>query len=265
MNKLTVKYISALKGKRKIAVLTAYDFPTAKFVDEAGLDIVLVGDSVGMVCLGYESTLPVTMEDMLHHVGAAGRAVKHALLVADMPYGTYRNVGSAVKNARALVREGGADAVKLEGGRDVLSVVKAIVRTGIPVMGHLGMLPQSIKEVGGYKVMGKTKEEADRILDEAVELERAGVFSIVLECVPVSLAARVTKRIKIPTIGIGAGPDTDGQVLVFHDVLGLESPVSPRFVRRYADLSTVIRKALNQYRNDVLGEKFPTAKESFAD
>lgn len=263
MSKLTAKNISALKGKRKIAALTAYDFPGAKLVDESGMDIILVGDSVGMVSLGYESTLPVTMEDMLHHTRAAKRAVKCALIVTDMPYGSYRNVGSAVKNAKALIREGGADAVKLEGGRDVLSEVKAIVRTGIPVMGHLGMLPQSIKELGGYKVQGKTREEAERILDEAVELERAGVFSLVLECVPKTLAARLTKRIKIPTIGIGAGPDTDGQVLVFHDVLGFESPVNPRFVRRYADLSAVIRKALTQYRNDVLKGKFPTQKESF--
>ena len=165
MNKLSVKQILALKGKRKITVLTAYDFPTAKLVDETGMDIILVGDSVGMVCLGYESTLPVTMSDMLHHTRAAKRAVKRSLLVTDMPFGSYRNVGSAVKNAKALTREGGADAVKLEGGRDVLSEVKAIVRTGIPVMGHLGMLPQSIRELGGYKVRGKTKEEADRILN----------------------------------------------------------------------------------------------------
>jgi len=264
MNKIGVKNILARKGKQKITVLTAYDFPTAKLVDETGMDIVLVGDSVGMVCLGYESTLPVTMDDMLHHTRAVKRAVKHALLVTDMPFGSYRNVGSAVKNAKALTHEGGADAVKLEGGQGVLSEVKAIVRTGIPVMGHLGMLPQSIRELGGYKVQGKTKEEADRIFDEAMELERAGVFSLVLECVPMSLAKRVTKRLKIPTIGIGAGADTDGQVLVFHDVLGLESPVSPRFVRRYADLSQVIRKALSQYRNDVLKGKFPTAKESFS-
>ena len=265
MNKLSVKNISALKGKRKIAVLTAYDFPTAKLVDEAGMDIVLVGDSVGMVSLGYESTLPVTMSDMLHHTRAAKRAVKRSLLVTDMPFGSYRNVGSAVKNAKALTREGGADAVKLDGGLDVLSEVRALVRTGIPVMGHLGMLPQSIRDLGGYKVRGKTKEEADRILNEAIELERAGIFSLVLECVPVSLARRVTKQLKIPTIGIGAGPGTDGQVLVFHDVLGLESPVNPRFVRRYADLSGVIRKALGKYRADVLSGKFPAAKESFKD
>ena len=258
-----VKHILTLKGKRKIAVLTAYDFPTAKLVDEADLDIVLVGDSVGMVCLGYESTLPVTMADMLHHTRAVKRAIKRALIVTDMPFGSYRNVGSAVKNAKALTYEGGADAVKLEGGRDILSEVKAIVRTGIPVMGHLGMLPQSIRELGGYKVQGKTREESDRIFEEAIELERAGIFSLVLECVPDSLAKRVTKRLKIPTIGIGAGPATDGQVLVFHDVLGLESPVSPRFVRRYADLSSMIRKALARYRSDVLTGKFPAKKETF--
>jgi 3-methyl-2-oxobutanoate hydroxymethyltransferase len=262
-NKITVKNILFFKGKRKIVVLTAYDFPSAKLVDEAGMDVVLVGDSLGMVCLGYESTIPVTMADMLHHTRAARRAVKRALLVTDMPYGSYRNVGSAVKNAKSLVKEGGSEAVKLEGGYQVMSQVKAIVRTGIPVMGHLGMLPQSVKEIGGYKVRGKTKEEANQMMDEAIQLERAGVFSLVLECVPIPLAKRITKQLKIPTIGIGAGPDTDGQVLVFHDVLGFESPVNPKFVRHYADLSGAIRKALAQYRTDVIRGKFPASKESF--
>lgn len=267
MNKITVKDIINQKQKeqKKIVVLTAYDFPFAKLVDEAGIDIVLVGDSVGMVCLGYETTLPVSMSDMLHHVKAVSRAVKRALIVADMPYGSYRSVGSAIRNARQFLKEAGAEAVKLEGGKRILSQVKALVRVGIPVMGHLGMTPQSIKELGGYKVQGKTREDADRIFEDALELERVGIFSLVLECVPVSLANRITKGIKIPTIGIGAGPGTDGQVLVLHDLLGFESPVHPRFIRRYADLNQVIRKALAGYRSDVLSGKFPTLQESFKD
>lgn len=265
MNKMTVKEIINRKRKRgrKVTALTAYDFPFAKLVDEAGIDIVLVGDSVGMVCLGYETTLPVTMADMLHHTKAVSRAVKRALVVSDMPFESYGSVGSALHNARQLLKEAGASAVKLEGGRRILSQVKALVRSGIPVMGHLGMLPQSIREVGGYKVQGRSKEEADRIFEEALELEGAGVFSIVLECVPNSLAKRITRSIKIPTIGIGAGPDTDGQILVLHDLLDLESPVRPRFVRRYAHLNLVIEKALHQYRNDVLTKKFPKLQESF--
>lgn len=263
MHTITAREILNRKGGRKITALTAYDFPFAKLVDEAGIDIVLVGDSVGMVCLGYESTLPVTMGDMLHHVKAVSRAVKHALIVADMPFGSYRSVGSTLRNARQFLKEAGAAAVKLEGGGQVLTQVNALVRSGISVMGHLGMLPQSVRELGGYKVQGKTKEEADRIFEEALELEKAGVFSIVLECVPHALAKRITKGIKVPTIGIGAGPDTDGQVLVLHDLLGFESQVRPRFVRRYAHLTQEIQKALRQYRNDVLQKKFPTLRESF--
>lgn len=260
---MTVRDIIARKKKReKIVALTAYDFPFAKLVDEADLDIVLVGDSLGMVCLGYETTLPVTMEEMLHHLKAVRRAVRHALLVVDMPYRSYRNIRSAVDNARKF-KKAGAEAVKLEGGERILKQVRAIIRAGMPVMGHLGMLPQSVRELGGYKVQGKTKEEADRIFKEARELEQAGVFSVVLECVPNSLAKRVTGRLKIPTIGIGAGPDTDGQVLVLHDMLGFESPVRPRFVRRYGELSQAIRKAVAAYRRDVLKGKFPTVQESF--
>ncbi|MBI4395029.1 MAG: 3-methyl-2-oxobutanoate hydroxymethyltransferase [Candidatus Omnitrophica bacterium] len=264
MPKVTIKDILNQKQneQKKITALTAYDFPFAKLVDEAGIDIVLIGDSVGMVCLGYESTLPVTMFDMIHHVKAVSRAVKRALLVADMPFGSYRTVRSAARNANRLVRAG-AETVKLEGGRKILAQVKALVRAQIPVMGHLGMTPQSIAELGGYKVQGRTKEEADRILNEAKALEKAGVFSIVLECVPRSVAKRVTSALRIPTIGIGAGPDTDGQVLVLHDLLGFESRVHPRFVRRYAEANQMIAKALREYRNDVLRKKFPSAKESF--
>jgi len=263
MNKLTVKNISALKGKRKITVLTAYDFPTAKLVDETGMDIVLVGDSVGMVCLGYESTLPVTMDDMLHHTRAVKRAVKHALLVTDMPFGSYRNVGSAVKNAKALTHEGGADAVKLEGGQGVLSEVKAIVRTGIPVMGHLGMLPQSIRELGGYKVQGKDGESARRLLAEAKGLAEAGAFALVLECIPDKLAGAITASIGIPTIGIGAGPQCDGQVLVSHDLLGMFEKFVPSFVKRYADLAPQIAGGIAAFRDEVKSGAYPDAEHSF--
>ena len=264
-DRVTVKDILNRKQKepKKIVVLTAYDFPFAKLVDESGVDIVLVGDSVGMVCLGYDSTLPVTMREMLHHVKAVNRAVRHALIVADMPFGSYQGVQAALRNARRFLKEGGAHAVKLEGGKRVLTEVQALIRAGIPVMGHLGMTPQTASELGGYKVQGKTKKEQERIFSEARELEKAGVFSIVLECVPNSLAKRISKGLKIPTIGIGAGPDTDGQVLVLHDLLGFESAVHPRFVRRYAHLSAVIRKALASYRQDVLAGKFPAIEESF--
>lgn len=265
MNKITVKEIIERKQKesRKITALTAYDFPFAKLVDEAGIDIVLVGDSVGMVCLGYDTTLPVTMRDMLHHVKAVSRAVKHALIVADMPFGSYQGVEFAVRNARRFLKEGGAEAVKLEGGRRIMAQVKALRRAGIPVMGHLGMTPQSATELGGYRVQGKSRSDAEQILKDAKALESAGVFSIVLECVPVALAKRITRSLKIPTIGIGAGPYADGQVLVLHDLLGFDSSIRPRFVRRYAPLSQVIRKALRSYKNDVLARKFPSIKESF--
>lgn len=265
MNQITVKDIINRKRKerRKIVALTAYDFPFAKLVDEAGIDIVLVGDSLGMVCLGYDSTLPVTMRDMLHHMRAVTRAVKRALIVGDMPFGSYQGVQTALRNARRFLKEGGAGAVKLEGGKRILREVNALIRAGVPVMGHLGMTPQTASELGGYKVQGKTKKERDGIFGDALELEKAGVFSIVLECVPASLAKRISGKLKIPTIGIGAGPHTDGQVLVLHDLLGFESSVRPRFVRRYAQLSRVIRKALRSYRDDVLSGTFPSMEESF--
>ncbi len=263
MNPISVQDIQNQKRGKKIVALTAYDFPFAKLVDEAGVDIVLVGDSVGMVSLGYETTLPVTMEEMLHHLKAVKRAVKRALIVADMPFASYDNPEKALLNASRLMKEGGANAVKLEGGSSIVKEVKALREYEIPVMGHLGMTPQSIKELGGYKVQGKSKEEADIIFEDALALEKTGIFSLVLECVPVSLAQRITQALTIPTIGIGAGPDTDGQVLVIHDLLGFPSPVRPRFVRRYADLSAVIQKAVGEYRNDVLSGKFPSLKESF--
>jgi 3-methyl-2-oxobutanoate hydroxymethyltransferase len=247
----------------KITVLTAYDFAFARLVDQAGIDIVLVGDSLGMVILGYESTVSVTVPEMLHHLKAVRRGTKHALLVLDMPYGSYETPAAALRNARTFVKEGGAQAVKLEGGFGVLKQVRALTEAGIQVMGHLGMLPQSIQKLGGYKVQGKTHEAADRILKEAKALEEAGAFSIVLECVPRALAKRVTKAVGVPTIGIGAGPDTDGQVLVIHDLLGFESAVKPRFVRRYAQFGKEADRAIRRYRDDVLKGKFPSERESY--
>ncbi len=251
------------KGK-KIVALTAYDFPFAKLLDEAGVDVILVGDSVGMVSLGYENTLSVTMEEMIHHLKAVRRAVKNALLIVDMPFASYNGIETALKNARQLIKAG-AEGVKLEGGRRIMKEVTALTQNGIPVMGHLGMTPQSIKEIGGYKVQGKSREEAETIFEDGVALEKAGIFSLVLECVPVSLSKRITNELEIPTIGIGAGPQTDGQVLVLHDLLGFPSPVRPRFVRQYADLSAVVKKAVLRYREDVLAGKFPSMKESFKD
>lgn len=263
MDRMSVRKIIGLKRKRRnIVVLTAYDFPFAKILDEAGVDLILVGDSLGMVTLGYETTLPVTMEDMLHHLKAVRRAVRRSFLVVDMPYRSYSNVKVAVANAKQF-KQAGAQAVKLEGGKKVLKQVQAILHAGIPVMGHLGMLPQSVRELGGYKVQGKTEEEAEQIFQDAKLLERAGVFSVVLECVPNSLAKRITKGLRIPTIGIGAGPSTDGQVLVLHDMLGFESQVKPRFVRQYAHLNEAVRKAVLEYRKDVLSKHFPSSKESF--
>lgn len=263
MNPVSVQDIKNQKNAKKIVALTAYDFPFAKLLDESGIDIILVGDSVGMVSLGYETTLSVTMEEMLHHLKAVRRAVKRALVVADMPFASYENPEKALLNASRLMKEGGADAVKLEGGTQVMKEVKALREYEIPVMGHLGMTPQSIKELGGYKVQGKSKEEADVIFEDALALEKAGIFSLVLECVPVSLSKRITEALTIPTIGIGAGAQTDGQVLVLHDLLGFPSPVRPRFVRKYADLSAVVQKAVHEYRKDVLSGNFPSLKESF--
>ena len=264
MPKLTTQDIlSRKKSHTKITALTAYDYPFAKLVDEAEMDIVLVGDSLGMVCLGYESTAVVSMDEMVHHGKAACRAVKNALVVIDMPAKSYLEPIQAVQNAKRLIADTGADAVKPEGGRSIFTVVKALREAGIQVMGHLGMTPQSVDQMGGYKVQGKTKEAADRIFEDALELERLGVFSIVLECVPHTLAKRVSEALKVPTIGIGAGPDTDGQVLVLHDILGIESNVHPKFVRKYADLNEIVRQAIATYKQDVLEKKYPSLKESF--
>lgn len=263
--RITAPEIVAMKRRGElIAVVTAYDFPTARLADEAGIEILLVGDSVGTVVLGYENTLPVTMEDILHHTKAVARARPHALLVADMPFLSYQvSVEEAVRNAGRLVQEGGADAVKLEGGERVMAAVRRIVEIGIPVMGHLGLTPQSVLAMGGHKVQARGEADQERLLGEARLLEASGCFSIVLEGIPARLGAEVTREIGIPTIGIGAGPSCDGQVLVSHDLLGLFLGHSPKFVRRYADLADAMRTAFTAYVEDVKAKRFPTDRESY--
>jgi 3-methyl-2-oxobutanoate hydroxymethyltransferase len=252
------------RGGEPIAVLTAYDYPTALLADAAGVEIVLVGDSLGTVVLGHETTLPVTMEDVLHHLRAVTRARPSALVVGDLPFLSYQvSVEDAVRNAGRFVQEGGADAVKLEGGERVADAVRRIVETGIPVMGHLGLTPQSVLAFGGYKVQARAEPEQERLLREAHRLEECGCFSIVLEGIPARLGAAVSRELRIPTIGIGAGPGCDGQVLVSHDLLGLTPGRKPKFVRRYADLAGVMREAFARYVADVKARRFPADEESY--
>lgn len=263
--RLTVKEIVDKKRKgEKIVSLTAYDFSMAGLLDRSGVDILLVGDSLGMVCLGYESTVPVTMREMLHHTKAVSRAARHALVVADMPFGSFqRSPEAAVRNAVRLLKEGGADAVKIEGGSERLETVKFLRNADIPVVGHLGLTPQKATELGGYKLQAKTPEEAVRLLEDAVKLEKSGVFALVLECIPAELAREITVKVKIPTIGIGAGAGCDGQVLVLYDLLGIQEAIRPRFVRVYAPVGEMIKKAVKSYRKDVLAGKYPSRAESF--
>jgi 3-methyl-2-oxobutanoate hydroxymethyltransferase len=249
---------------KKITCLTAYDYPTARLMDEAGVDVVLVGDSVAMVVLGYESTLPLTMEEALHHTKAVRRGVQRALVVADMPFGTYQgDVNEALKNAVRFVKEAGAEAVKVEGGERRLEVIARLTEAEIPVMGHVGLTPQSVNAMGGYRVQGKTVGGAEQLLRDARAVEAAGAFSIVLEGIPRELAAEITKSVRIPTIGIGAGPDCDGQILVLHDLLGLTFQEPPKFARRYANVSEVISQAVREYCADVQGGSFPSDAESY--
>ena len=262
--KITVPHVAAARaeGRRPVTV-TAYDFQQARTADAAGVDVVLVGDSLANVVLGHDDTLSVTVDEMLHHVKAVRRGLSRALLVADMPYGSFHlGPQSAVENALRFVKEGGAEAVKIEGARP--DVVAALVGAEIPVMAHLGLTPQSIHKIGGYKVQGRG-EAAERLLADARALEEAGAFSLVLECVPAVLAAEVTEALSIPTIGIGAGPGTTGQVLVYHDLLGMEERIAPRFVRRYAELGHAAREALEAYAEDVRAGRFPAEEESFGD
>jgi 3-methyl-2-oxobutanoate hydroxymethyltransferase len=260
----TAPRIQALKGQERIAVVTAYDYPTARIADQAGVEILLVGDSLGMVVLGYESTIPVTVEEMIHHAKAVVRARPRALVVVDMPFMSYQTgPAEALANAGRLVKDGGADAVKLEGGERASASVRAIVEAGIPVMGHIGLTPQSVLAFGGYRVQGRGAENAARLAKDAESLQAAGVFSIVLEGMPRSLAAEVTRAVRVPTIGIGAGPCCDGQVLVWHDALGLYHGKQPRFVRRYAELGQEAEAGLRRYVEDVKQGRFPDAEESY--
>jgi 3-methyl-2-oxobutanoate hydroxymethyltransferase len=250
--------------KKKITCLTAYDYPTACLLDEAGVEILLVGDSLGMVVLGYDSTLPVTLEEMLHHVRAVRRGTKRALLVADMPYGSFHvSIDESIRNAMRLVKEGGAEAVKIEGGERRLELIARLVEAEIPVMGHVGLTPQSINALGGFHVQGKSTDAARQLERDARAVESAGAFSIVLESVPREVAARITDKLHIPTIGIGAGPDCDGQVLVFHDLVGLTIGHQPKFARQYANLGAEISRAAEAYCNDVGDGSFPSDAESF--
>ena len=252
-----------LKGE-KIAMLTAYDYSTARILDEAGIPLILVGDSLGMVVLGYESTIPVTMEEMLHHTKAVVRGTQKALVVGDMPFMTYHiSTEEALRNAARFIQEAGAQAVKLEGGLTVADKVRRIVDCGIPVMGHIGLTPQSVNALGGYKIQGKTPATAQKLLDDAVALEQAGVFAIVLETVPAPLAARVTKQVSVPTIGIGAGAGCDGQVQVINDLLGSFSDFVPKHAKQYVRLSDIIKNAVTEYHNEVKSGVFPAEKNSF--
>ncbi|MGC1090795.1 MAG: 3-methyl-2-oxobutanoate hydroxymethyltransferase [Candidatus Acidiferrum sp.] len=249
---------------QKITCLTAYDYPMARLVDEAGVDIVLVGDSVGMVALGYESTLPVSIEEMLHHTRAVKRGTKRALVVADMPYGSYHtDTSESVRNAMRFVKEAGAEAVKVEGGERRLELIVRLTEAEIPVMGHVGLTPQSVNALGGYRVQGKTVDAAEQLLRDARAVEAAGAFAVVLEAVPRELAAQITRELRIPTIGIGAGPDCDGQVLVIHDMLGLTFGPTPKFARQYANVGEMIARAAREYCEDVRRGNFPTDTESY--
>jgi len=265
MEKITTTALREMKTRgERITVLSAYDYPTARMIDEAGIDVVLVGDSLGNVILGYKDTLAVTMDEMIHHTKAVTRAAKRALVVGDMPFMSYQaSVADAIRNAGRFLKEGHAEAVKVEGGRGMVEKVEAIVQSGVPVMGHLGLTPQWIHQLGGFKVSGKTEVAARAILEDTKKLEEAGVFSIVLECVPWQLAKLVTERSSIPTIGIGSGPHCDGQVLVLHDLLGLAGPHVPKFVKRYAQLEGVIGKAIVEFRDEVKAGKFPSLEHSY--
>lgn len=261
---VTVPILAAAKGREKIAMMTAYDAPGAARLDAAGIDCLLVGDSVEMTVYGESSTLSATMDSMIRHTRAVSRAAKRALVVGDMPFLSYQaGEKEAVLSAGRFLAEGGCSAVKVEGGRRVLSAVSAILAADIPVMGHVGLTPQSYRKLGGFKVQGREEDSAHEILEDAKALALAGCFAVVLECVPDTLAAEITREIPVPTIGIGAGAACDGQVLVFHDVMGITTDLSPRFVRRYANLSKTIEEAARAFAKDVKSGAFPSAKESF--
>jgi 3-methyl-2-oxobutanoate hydroxymethyltransferase len=260
--------ISALRDykqqQRRIVMLTAYDYPTARLADEAGVEIILVGDSLANTALGYDNTLPVTIDEMLVATRAVRRGVRRALIVGDLPFGTFQaGRDEAIRAALRFIKEGGADAVKLEGGRQRLALVRQMVENGIPVMGHIGLTPQSVLQMGGYKLQGRTLADARQLIDEALSLEAAGAFAIVLEVIPSALGRLITRQLKIPTIGIGAGPHTDAQVLVMNDLIGLTFGKSAKFVRRYADVRTTISEAISRFAADVRSHNYPSAQESY--
>ncbi len=263
--KVTVHAIRAAKGSgRKLTMLTAYDAPMARLLDDSGIDILLVGDSLGMVVLGYDSTVPVTMDEMLHHARAVNRGRERALLVGDMPFGSYQESETvALANGIRFLKECGCDAVKLEGGVEVATTVRALTRAGVPVMGHIGLTPQIAGQLGGFKVQGRDLDSARRLLAEARALEQAGAFALVLECVPDRLAALISRAVAVPTFGIGAGPDCDGQVLVTNDLVGLFERFTPRFVKQYCKLAPLMREALADFRQEVAEGRFPAAEHSF--
>lgn len=262
---ISVPDIVARKGNEKISMLTAYDAPSARLLDAAGIDILLVGDSVEMTVYGEASTLSADMDSLVRHSRAVSRASRRALVVGDMPFLSYQaSSGDGVRNAGRFLREGGCGAVKVEGGRRVLDAVRSILAADIPVMGHVGLTPQSFRKLGGFKVQGRSRAAAEEILEDARALEEVGCFSIVLECVPAVLAGEITRALSVPTIGIGAGPECDGQVLVFHDLVGLSGDFRPKFVRRYADLAPVVEEAARRFSRDVKSGDFPSADEAFA-
>ena len=249
---------------RKITCLTAYDYPTARLLDEAGVDVLLVGDSLGMVVLGYDSTLPVTIDEMLHHARAVRRGARRALLVADMPYGSYHaDTAESLRNALRFVKEAGVEALKVEGGERRIELIARMVEAEIPVMGHIGLTPQSMNAMGGFRVQGKTPDAAEKVLRDARAVEAAGAFAVVLEGMPRELAAHITRELRIPTIGIGAGPDCDGQVLVLHDMLGLTFGATPKFARQYANVAEIITQAVREFCGDIRAGNFPSDAESY--
>jgi len=264
--RVTVTAVRAMKARgERVAMLTAYDTPTARLLDAAGVDVILVGDSLAMVALGYETTLPVTLEEMLHHTRAVARGAARALVVGDLPFLSYQvSREEALRSAGRMLKEGNAQAVKLEGGLEVAGTVAALLEAGIPVMGHIGLTPQAVHRMGGYKVQGRTAEAAARLLKDAVALERAGAFSLVLEGLPWQVAGAVTEAVGIPTIGIGAGPRCDGQVLVTNDLLGLFDEFTPKFVKRYANLRETLLQAFGQFREEVRAGAFPGPEHSFS-
>lgn len=264
MKKTILDFKKAKENNERISMLTAYDCSSARLIDEAGIDAILIGDSLGMVSLGYEDTLSVTMEDMIHHTKAVARGTKKALVVADLPFMSYQtSVYDAVYNAGRLMKEGRAHAVKLEGGVDMCDRIEAIVKSSIPVMAHIGLTPQSVNALGGFKVQGKDEKAAKALIEAAKAVEKAGAFAVVLECVPAKLAAIVTKELSIPTIGIGAGAECDGQVLVYQDMIGMFSGFTPKFVKKYANIGDMMKEAFEEYNKEVKNGSFPSQEHTF--